>query len=64
MCKSRYYACVSALMLAGGEQVSLRKHDIQMTQLEYGPLKDALFSLRIGLAMFGLGMLDGAAGLY
>lgn len=51
-------------MLAGGEQVSLRKHDIQMTQLEYGPLKDALFSLRIGLAMFALGMLDGAAGLY
>lgn len=47
-----------SVTLAGGEHVVLRQPEIQVSQLGYGPLDDTLFSLRIGPAMFGLGLLE------
>jgi len=51
-----------SLQLAGGETLSLRKPQITMAQLNYGPLADgAALSLRVAPAMIGLGLLESIA---
>ena len=49
---------VKKLTLPGGEKVSLRRPKTEFRELAYGPLDDALFSLRVGQQMVGMGYLD------
>lgn len=47
-----------SVTLAGGEEVALRQPQTTVTDLGYGPLEETMHSLRIGPAMFGLGLLE------
>lgn len=46
-------------VLLGGERYSLRKPEILVSDLAYGPLpKDAIFDMRFGQQVYGLGLLE------
>ncbi len=48
----------STVALADGEQVTLRRPRIHVTELGYGPLGPVLMSARVGQPVYGLGLLQ------